>query len=81
VVDISPPALSVNKNGGSAPLVFTVTGGSGAVALTAGVPNLEVTETSANHFTVTSLNNSRGDFTLYFSTPCGARQVTVTVTN
>jgi hypothetical protein len=81
VVDIAPPALSVHKNGGSGNLVFTVTGGSGAVALTSGVPNLQVTETSPYHFTVTSLNNSRGDFTLYFSTPCGSRQVTVTVTN
>ncbi|HKR61513.1 MAG TPA: hypothetical protein VJS64_17635 [Pyrinomonadaceae bacterium] len=81
VVDITPPALSIRKNGGSAPLVFTVSGGTGAVAVTDAPPNIQVTETSTYHFTVTSVNNSRGDFTVYFSTPCGARQVTVSVTN
>ena len=81
VVDIAPSALSISKNGGSGNLVFTVTGGSGAVAFTGGPSNLGVTETSSGHFKVTSLKNSRGDFTLYFNTPCGARQVTVTVTN
>lgn len=81
VVDITPPALSVHKNGGSASLVFTVTGGAGSAAFTDGPSNLQVTETSTNHFSVTSLNNSRGDFTLYFNTPCGSRQVTVSVTN
>lgn len=81
VVTITPTALSINKNGGAGDLSFTVTGGSGAVSFTSGPSNLQVTETSTYNFQITSLNNSRGDFTLHFSTPCGARQVTVTVTN
>ena len=81
VVTITPPALSVRKSGGSGDLSFTVTGGSGAVSYVSGPSNLEVKEISTSNFRVTSLNNSRGDFTLYFNTPCGSRQVTVSVTN
>ena len=81
VVTITPPALSIHKNGGAGDLSFTVTGGSGAVAFVSGPGNLEVTETSTYNFRVTSVNNSRGDFVLYFNTPCGSRQVTVSVTN
>ena len=81
VVTITPPALSVRKNGGSSDLSFAVTGGSGAVSYADGPSNLQVTQTSAYSFQVTSLNNSRGDFTLYFNTPCGSRQITVSVIN
>ena len=81
VVEIRPTALSIHKNGGTADLSFTITGGSGAVSFVSGPSNLEVTEISTGSFRVTSLNNSRGDFTLYFSTPCGSRQVTATVIN
>jgi hypothetical protein len=62
-------------------MTFTVTGGAGSVTFNRGPANLEVTVESTNTFKVTSLNNSRGDFTIYFNTPCGERQVTVTVTN
>lgn len=81
VVDISPPSLSIPKNGGSGSLSFTVTGGSGSVAFVSGPGNLTVSQGSPNSFQVTSINNSRGDFTLYFNTPCGSRQVVITVTN
>lgn len=81
VVTITPPALSIRKNGVAGNLSFTVTGGSGAVSFVSGPGNLTVTETSTYNFQVTSINNSRGDFTLYFNTPCGSRQVTVSVTN
>jgi hypothetical protein len=81
VVTISPSALSIPKNGGVGSLSFTVTGGSGAVSFVSGPSNIGVTETSTYNFEVTSLNNSRGDFTLYFNTPCGSRQVTVSITN
>lgn len=81
VVTITPTALSIRKNGGGGDLSFTITGGSGAVSFAGGPSNLQVTQTSTYNFQVTSLNNSRGDFTLYFSTPCGSRQVTVSVTN
>lgn len=81
VVDITPPAPLISKNGGSTTLSFSVTGGGGAVAFVSGPSNIEVTQVSAYSFRITSLNNSRGDFTLYFQTPCGSRQVIVTVTN
>lgn len=80
-VTIAPSALSIHKNGGVGDLSFTITGGSGAVSFVSGPSNISVVETSTNNFRVTSLNNSRGDFTLYFNTPCGPRQVTVTVIN
>jgi hypothetical protein len=48
----------------------------------AGAPsNLSVTRISGNTFTVESLNNARGNFTLAFNTPCGSQNVSVTVTN
>ncbi|MGI8919747.1 MAG: pilus assembly FimT family protein [Pyrinomonadaceae bacterium] len=81
VVTITPTALSIRKNVGVGDLSFAITGGSGAVSFANGPSNLQVTQTSTYNFQVTSLNNSRGDFTLYFSTPCGSRQVTVSVTN
>jgi len=42
--------------------------------------NLGVTK-SGNTFQVSSLNNTRGNFTLTFDTPCGTRTVSVSVTN
>jgi Tfp pilus assembly protein FimT len=81
VADISPSSLSFPKNGGSGSLSFTITGGSGSVSFVSGPGNLQVSQISTYNFQVTSINNSRGDFTLYFNTPCGSRQVTVTVTN
>ena len=81
VVTATPPSVSIRKNGGFTSLSFTVTGGAGSVTFNRGPANLAVTLQSTNTFKVTSLNNSRGDFTIYFNTPCGERQVTVTVTN
>ena len=81
VVTATPPALSIRKHGGIGYLSFTVTGGAGPISFASGPSNLEVTALSANTFKVESTNTSRGDFTLYFSTPCGERQVTVTVIN
>jgi len=45
-----------------------------------GPNNLGVTG-SGNTFTVKSLNNTRGNFTLVFNTPCGSQNVGVTITN
>jgi hypothetical protein len=40
-----------------------------------------VTRTSGNTFQVSSLNNTRGNFTLAFETPCGTKTVSLSVTN
>ncbi|HKZ80126.1 MAG TPA: hypothetical protein VJ124_17765 [Pyrinomonadaceae bacterium] len=77
----TPSSLSISKNGGSGSVGFTVSGGTGSVTFSSGPSNLQVTNISGNYFTVTSLNNSRGDFTLVFATPCGSTNVVVTVTN
>jgi prepilin-type N-terminal cleavage/methylation domain-containing protein len=78
-VSASPSALSIHKNGGTGTVDWTVV--SGSVTFSSGPSNLKVTETSTNHFMVESLNTSRGDFTLVFSTPCGNRDYVVTVIN
>ena len=84
VVNINPTSISIKKNGGSTgTITFTVTGGTGSVSVaTSPVPpsNLTITQ-NGNTFTVKSKNNSRGSFTVYFSTPCGQRSVVVIVTN
>jgi hypothetical protein len=55
--------------------------GGGTVTFASGPSNLQVTGTSANTFSIKSLNNSRGDFTVVFATPCGNRNYVVSVTN
>lgn len=80
VVSSNSP-LSIHKNGGSGTMTFSVAGGTGSFTFTGGPSNLDVVATSGTSFTVTSNNNSRGDFQLTFSTPCGSREVTVTVIN
>ena len=71
--------MSIRKNGGTGTLSWTVS--FGTVTFKSGPNNLEVTQTSTNNFRVESLNNSRGDFTITFATPCGDRGVVVSVTN
>jgi hypothetical protein len=71
--------LSFPKKG-SGTLTFTGVP-SGTVQFTSGPSNLKVTQGVGNAFAINSLNNSRGNFTLVFSTPCGSRNVTVTITN
>jgi len=80
LVTVNPGSLSISKNGGSGTVSFSVTIG-GSVSFANGPSNLQVTETSTNFFTVLSLNNSRGDFTLVFDSPCGTTNVVVSVTN
>jgi hypothetical protein len=79
-VTTNPNPLSIHKNGGSGTIDFSINP-SGAVTL-ASTPasNLSVTG-SGTSFTVESLNNTRGSFTLTFTTPCGSQNVTVTVVN
>jgi Tfp pilus assembly protein FimT len=86
---ISTPLISVHKNGGSGSVTITLTGGgSGDVFIESNPPNLTVTPASQNitaggsaTFTILSNDNSRGNFTVEFSTPCGFTRVTVSVLN
>jgi Tfp pilus assembly protein FimT len=77
----SPNPFSFRKNGGSGTILFTVTTGN-TVTFVSAPTNLRVTQTSSNHFTVLSLNNSRGTFAVNFSSPCGGSlTVNATITN
>jgi hypothetical protein len=86
---ISPPLISVHKSGGSAPVTITLTGGgSGEVLIESNPPNLTVTPASQTitaggsaTFTIRSNDNSRGNFTVEFTTPCGFTRVAVSVIN
>jgi hypothetical protein len=78
-VTTSPSPLSFPKKG-SGTITFTGVP-SGTVQFTSGPSNLKVTQGVGNAFAINSLNNTRGKFTLVFSTPCGSRSVSVTITN
>lgn len=77
-VTTSPTPFSFSKHSGGT-VSFTVNP-SGTVTFTSGPNNLGVTA-SGNSFQVSSLNNTRGNFTLNFNTPCGSQAVSVSVTN
>ena len=78
-VTTSPNPFSFSKHSGGS-VSFTVNP-SGTVNFTSGPNNLGVTRTTGNTFSVVSLNNTRGNFTLTFTTPCGTQSVSVSVTN
>jgi competence protein ComGC len=78
-VTTSPNPLTFSKHG-TGTISFTVNP-SGSVVFTSGPNNLAVTQGSGNTFTVQSLNNTRGNFTLTFTTPCGTQTVSLSVTN
>lgn len=78
-VTTSPTPFSFSKHSGGT-VSFTVNP-SGTVTFTSGPSNLGVTTSSGNSFQVSSLNNTRGNFTLNFNTPCGSQSVSVSVTN
>jgi hypothetical protein len=81
-VTTNPNPFSFSKHGGGT-VSFTVNP-SGTVNYVDGPnapSNLEVTRLTGNTFAVDSQNNTRGNFTLTFDTPCGTRTVSVTVTN
>ena len=78
-VSTSPNPLSIPKQGSGA-IIFTVNP-VGVVTFSSGPNNVAVTKGTGNTFTVQSLNNTRGNFTLSFSTPCGSRNVSLTITN
>ena len=78
-VSTSPSPLQFSKHGNGT-VSFSVNP-SGTVNFTDGPNNLTVTRTSGNTFSIASVNNTRGNFTLTFDTPCGSRSVSVTVVN
>ena len=78
-VTTNPSPFSFSKQG-SGKVSFTVNP-SGSVQFTSGPNNLGVTKGVGNAFAVNSLNNTRGNFTLVFATPCGSHNVSVTITN
>lgn len=78
-VTTTPNPLSFSKHSGGT-VSFSVNP-SGTVNFTSGPNNLGVTRTTGNTFSVVSLNNTRGNFTLTFTTPCGTQSVSVSVTN
>jgi phosphatidate phosphatase APP1 len=71
--------LEFSKHSGGT-VSFTVNP-TGTVAFTEGPSNLTVTRTTGNTFSVTSVNNTRGNFTLAFETPCGTKTVSLSITN
>jgi hypothetical protein len=75
----TPNPLSFSKHSGGN--VSFMVNPSGTVNFTSGPNNLGVTRTSGNSFSIVSLNNTRGNFTLTFDTPCGTTSVSVSVTN
>lgn len=54
---------------------------SGSITYTPEANNIAVAQVSATTFTVQSLNNTRGNFTLTFNTPCGPHSVSLSITN
>ena len=75
----NPTPFSFSKRG-SGTISFSVNP-SGSITYTPEASNLEVSAVSATTFTVTSLNNTRGNFTLSFNTPCGSYGVSLSITN
>jgi len=78
-VTTSPTPLTFSKHTGGT--VSFAVNPSGTVTFVSGPNNLGVTTISGNSFQVSSLNNTRGNFTLTFNTPCGSQSVSVTVIN
>jgi hypothetical protein len=78
-VTTSPSPLVFSKHG-TGTISFSVNP-NGAVTYNGGASNLAVSQSTGNNFSVQSLNNTRGNFTLMFNTPCGPHGVTLSVTN
>ncbi len=78
-VTTTPNPLTFSKHSGGT-VSFNVNP-SGTVNFTSGPSNLGVTRSTGNTFLISSLNNTRGNFTLTFTTPCGSQTVSVSVTN
>ncbi len=83
----TPPSISIVKSGGNTNVNITITSGnSAAIAVKTPSPgNLTITPgivtSNSASFNIKSNNNTRGTFTVTFSTPCGDVEVDVEVTN
>jgi hypothetical protein len=78
-ITTSPSPLTFSKHSGGS-ITFAVSP-SGTVTFNSGPNNLGVSQLSGNTFSIQSLNNTRGNFTVTFDTPCGSRSVSLSVTN
>jgi hypothetical protein len=85
---LTPPEVSIQKGGGTTTIsLILAAGGSGLVThtepsnlnVTPNQRNLSVGETGI--FVVRSPGNTRGDFTVTFTTPCGSTGLLVSVIN
>jgi type II secretory pathway component PulJ len=82
----NPGAISIRKNGGTGTINISV-GATASVSVT-GASNMQftpssqiVTTSGTTAFTVKSLNNTRGTFTITFTNGCTTTDVVVTITN
>ena len=79
-VTTSPSPLAFSKHGNG--VVSFAVNPSGNVEFNNDAPsNITVIRTTGNVFAVASVNNTRGNFTISFTTPCGSQSVGVTVNN
>lgn len=84
-LNASPASISIRKNGGSANVSLSVSTGSGSISVASKPSNLTVALLSGGNgtasYSILSNNNSRGTFNVTFTSPCGTKVVSVTVTN
>ena len=78
-VTTTPSPLEFSKHSGGT-VSFSVNP-TGTVIFSEGPSNLTVTRSTGNTFAVLSINNTRGNFTLAFETPCGTKTVSLSITN
>jgi Type II transport protein GspH len=85
VLNASPASISIRKNGGFANVSLSTSTGNGSISVGSKPANLNVTLLSGGNgtasFKIMSNNTSRGTFTVTFTSPCGTKNVSVTVTN
>lgn len=84
-LNASPGSISIRKNGGFASVSLSLNTGSGSISVSSKPANLTVTLISGGNgsasYKIESNNNSRGTFSVTFSSSCGDKDVIVTVTN
>lgn len=83
----TPSSISIKKSGGGTADIAVKATNTGTVTVTAPI-NLRVTPANQTvagggtvHFSIVSLNNTRGTFAVNFNTPCTTLTVLITVTN
>jgi len=87
ILNISKSTMTLHKNGGSDEVTIALGSMSGTITasaignLTISPPKAEITAGGSTTFTIRSNNNTRGIFTVTFTTPCGPALVVVTVAN